>query len=87
MDVDGLQTSQGSQNDAVGERVCAGVFDVTPDSCVSHTHSREVEDFSGKKYTCGLKHGCVDICISIHTSCQRKDSIRSLFSENGEATV
>lgn len=40
MDVDGLQTSQGSQNDAVGERVCAGVFDVTPDSCVSHTQSR-----------------------------------------------
>lgn len=37
MDVDGLQTSQERQTDAVHERVCVGVFDVTPDRCITQT--------------------------------------------------
>lgn len=40
MDVDGLQTSQGEKTEAVSKRVCVGVFDVTPDSCLTQTTKR-----------------------------------------------
>ena len=84
MDVDGLQTSRGRQTDAVCQRVCVGVFDVTPDSCVTQT-AECWRTFWGRNTAAGLS--CVNICISIHMYCQREVLIRTLYSKKGSNRV
>lgn len=86
MDVDGPQTSQERESDADGERVRVGVFDATPDSCVTQTDSRKVEDFLGGEIQ-EQAQACLNTCISIHMCCQRKVLIRILFSKKGSNGV
>ena len=81
MDVDGLQTSQERETDAVGERVCVGVFDVTPDSCVTQTADRW-RTFWGE--ILAQAQAGVNTRISIHMHCQRKVLIRILFYKKGK---